>query len=303
MALQRKTFLPTTVFYQWFNVCLLLVSLRLSYSDGVNSTKAPVIGVTEHVRKNGQDHSVTLNGNTAPFKVTTITSAKSNKTETRAVSSQKDDNSETVSVKNKVTIWPKNATSDVKKAGKYGKPDTSSSYVKTTVQKENSSAFVTTKQVQTISGKNDNDKKEEKDKIREKTTNDQKNIEGKSGKNDDKDDEESNEGDTDAGQGTLGDQADADDTNDKNVNRSSFSESLNIPTVEDFHFFYYLLFVIIGGAIIYVGVHNKKKILGLLLEGRKPTGTRRSGVRYRQLSQRDDSDSFSYRDTESNIVY
>uniref|UniRef100_A0A8R1XX07 Uncharacterized protein n=1 Tax=Onchocerca volvulus TaxID=6282 RepID=A0A8R1XX07_ONCVO len=59
---------------------------------------------------------------------------------------------------------------------------------------------------------------------------------------------------------------------------------------EDTHFLYY---IVVFGAIIvclYVASHNKKKILGFIIEGRRPSSsTRRATHRYRRLSQHDDS--------------
>ncbi|VDM45566.1 unnamed protein product [Toxocara canis] len=75
--------------------------------------------------------------------------------------------------------------------------------------------------------------------------------------------------------------------------------------VEDSHFIYYLVVFGVLMAVLYIGAHNKKKILGLLIEGRRPTGgSRRGSIRYRRLSQREDaSETLSYRDNESNIIY
>ncbi|PIO71785.1 hypothetical protein TELCIR_06308, partial [Teladorsagia circumcincta] len=58
---------------------------------------------------------------------------------------------------------------------------------------------------------------------------------------------------------------------------------------EDSHF---MTFVVVGGLLVfclYLLHHNKKKILGLVFEGRAP-GHQRRNVRYRRLSQRDEHD-------------
>uniref|UniRef100_A0A0N5AWL8 Trans-golgi network integral membrane protein tgn38 n=1 Tax=Syphacia muris TaxID=451379 RepID=A0A0N5AWL8_9BILA len=111
----------------------------------------------------------------------------------------------------------------------------------------------------------------------------------------------------------------SDDANERNKNQkteksdgnddeeSVIEQNLNtgdIKNVENYHMLYYVLVVIISGAFLYVAIHNKKKILGkcMLIEGRKPVGTRRSTVRYRRLSQREDTDSYGYRDSES-VIY
>ncbi|RCN37140.1 hypothetical protein ANCCAN_16960 [Ancylostoma caninum] len=60
---------------------------------------------------------------------------------------------------------------------------------------------------------------------------------------------------------------------------------------EDSHF---MTFFVVGGILVfclYLLHHNKKKILGLMFEGRS-SGHSRRNVRYRRLSQRDEHDSF-----------
>ncbi|KAK6751583.1 hypothetical protein RB195_003161 [Necator americanus] len=60
---------------------------------------------------------------------------------------------------------------------------------------------------------------------------------------------------------------------------------------EDSHF---MTFIVVGGLLVfclYLLHHNKKKILGLMFEGRS-SGHSRRNVRYRRLSQRDDHDTF-----------
>jgi hypothetical protein len=59
---------------------------------------------------------------------------------------------------------------------------------------------------------------------------------------------------------------------------------------EDSHFLLYFIVAIIVVAIVYIVLHNKKKILGLILEGRAPSSTsvnRRPGIRYRKLDAKD----------------
>uniref|UniRef100_A0A915PLU3 Uncharacterized protein n=1 Tax=Setaria digitata TaxID=48799 RepID=A0A915PLU3_9BILA len=68
---------------------------------------------------------------------------------------------------------------------------------------------------------------------------------------------------------------------------------------EDTHFLYYM--VIFGAIIIclYVASHNKKKILGFIIEGRKPPNSaRRTALRYKRLRQHDDSGS-----DPTNVIY
>ncbi|ETN69224.1 hypothetical protein NECAME_05331 [Necator americanus] len=60
---------------------------------------------------------------------------------------------------------------------------------------------------------------------------------------------------------------------------------------EDSHF---MTFIVVGGLLVfclYLLHHNKKKILGLMFEGRS-SGHSRRNVRYRRLSQQDDHDTF-----------
>ncbi|VBB30068.1 unnamed protein product [Acanthocheilonema viteae] len=72
----------------------------------------------------------------------------------------------------------------------------------------------------------------------------------------------------------------------------AFTRVHEFDETEDTHFLYY---IVIFGAIIvciYVASHNKKKILGFIIEGRKPSNNiRRAAFRYRRLSQHDDSGS------------
>ncbi|VDK46385.1 unnamed protein product [Anisakis simplex] len=79
-------------------------------------------------------------------------------------------------------------------------------------------------------------------------------------------------------------------------------------SVEDSHFIYYLITFAIILTLLYIGAHNKKKILGLLIEGRKSANaSRRSSIRYKRLSQSENPSekaaSSSYRDTDPNIIY
>ncbi|EFO23612.2 hypothetical protein LOAG_04877 [Loa loa] len=68
---------------------------------------------------------------------------------------------------------------------------------------------------------------------------------------------------------------------------------------ENTHFLYY---IVVFGAIIlciYVASHNKKKILGFIIEGhRPPNNTRRAPLRYRRLNQYDDNGSVP-----TNVIY
>uniref|UniRef100_A0A914ZFR9 Uncharacterized protein n=1 Tax=Parascaris univalens TaxID=6257 RepID=A0A914ZFR9_PARUN len=88
------------------------------------------------------------------------------------------------------------------------------------------------------------------------------------------------------------------------IDEKQFNEE-DFAKVEDSHFIYYMVFFGILVAAVYVVFHNKKKIIGLLIEGRKPPGTLRRGVRYRKLAQNDDvKESATYsRNADANIVY
>ncbi|VDP13299.1 unnamed protein product [Onchocerca flexuosa] len=70
----------------------------------------------------------------------------------------------------------------------------------------------------------------------------------------------------------------------------AFTEIGDFDEPEDTHFLYYI--VVFGTVIVclYVASHNKKKILGFIIEGRRPSSsTRRAAHRYRRLSQHDDN--------------
>jgi len=58
---------------------------------------------------------------------------------------------------------------------------------------------------------------------------------------------------------------------------------------EDTHFLWYI--VLVGGVVVltYIAIHNKKRIMGYLIEGRtsQSSRSRRGNVRYRRLSQRE----------------
>ncbi|VDP17301.1 unnamed protein product [Heligmosomoides polygyrus] len=68
---------------------------------------------------------------------------------------------------------------------------------------------------------------------------------------------------------------------------NKFPTAIDLEQAEDSHF---MTFIVVGGLLVfclYLLHHNKKKILGLVFEGRA-AGTSRRKVRYRRLSQRDD---------------
>ncbi|OZC08048.1 hypothetical protein X798_04940 [Onchocerca flexuosa] len=72
--------------------------------------------------------------------------------------------------------------------------------------------------------------------------------------------------------------------------KTAFTEIGDFDEPEDTHFLYYI--VVFGTVIVclYVASHNKKKILGFIIEGRRPSSsTRRAAHRYRRLSQHDDN--------------
>ncbi|VDK82561.1 unnamed protein product [Litomosoides sigmodontis] len=59
---------------------------------------------------------------------------------------------------------------------------------------------------------------------------------------------------------------------------------------EDTHFLYYIVVFGVVIVCIYIASHNKKKILGFIIEGRRPSNSaRRTALRYRRLSQHDDN--------------
>uniref|UniRef100_A0A0K0DCG7 Trans-golgi network integral membrane protein tgn38 n=1 Tax=Angiostrongylus cantonensis TaxID=6313 RepID=A0A0K0DCG7_ANGCA len=68
-----------------------------------------------------------------------------------------------------------------------------------------------------------------------------------------------------------------------------FQPRINFNESEDS---YFMTFVVVGGMLVfcvYLLHHNKKKILGLIFEGRASSHSRRN-VRYRRLSQREEND-------------
>lgn len=71
---------------------------------------------------------------------------------------------------------------------------------------------------------------------------------------------------------------------------NKFQTHIDFDQSEDSHF---MTFIVVGGLLVfclYLLHHNKKKILGLIFEGRSAGHSRRN-VRYRRLSQRDNRDS------------
>ncbi|EJW80355.1 hypothetical protein WUBG_08738 [Wuchereria bancrofti] len=61
---------------------------------------------------------------------------------------------------------------------------------------------------------------------------------------------------------------------------------------EDTHFLYYIPVFCAIIVCVYVASHNKKKILGFITEGRRPSNsTRRTALRYKRLSRHDHSSS------------
>lgn len=78
---------------------------------------------------------------------------------------------------------------------------------------------------------------------------------------------------------------------------NKFPTAIDLEQAEDSHF---MTFIVVGGLLVfclYLLHHNKKKILGLVFEGRA-AGTSRRKVRYRRLSQRDDHEALK-----DNVVY
>lgn len=70
---------------------------------------------------------------------------------------------------------------------------------------------------------------------------------------------------------------------------SKFQTRINFNQSEDS---YFMTFIVVGGMLVfclYLVHHNKKKILGLIFEGRASSHSRKN-VRYRRLSQREEID-------------
>ncbi|KAJ1348425.1 hypothetical protein KIN20_003722 [Parelaphostrongylus tenuis] len=83
---------------------------------------------------------------------------------------------------------------------------------------------------------------------------------------------------------------------------SKFQPRINFNQSEDS---YFMTFVVVGGMFlfcVYLVYHNKKKILGLIFEGRASSHSRRN-VRYRRLSQREEKAFDSLNSADSSDVF
>uniref|UniRef100_A0AAF5RTC6 Uncharacterized protein n=1 Tax=Wuchereria bancrofti TaxID=6293 RepID=A0AAF5RTC6_WUCBA len=78
----------------------------------------------------------------------------------------------------------------------------------------------------------------------------------------------------------------------KEENLSAFNGFDEFDEAEDTHFLYYIPVFCAIIVCVYVASHNKKKILGFITEGRRPSNsTRRTALRYKRLSRHDHSSS------------